>query len=151
MTLSQVIINNHKRINNYTLMRFTFLHFHFQYHLDPPGFLDSLLCFGLFLETLPTKCLSPKAYLPGKKHDMFVDQINTLWFSCRSRQQTSQMTGHPLGRHRKVSHLELGEKSPVTKKASAVRICEQRDVSHEVPLTGRTFLIGDIFLAKMPA
>ena len=61
------------------------------------------------------------------------------------------MTGHRLGRHRKVSHLELGEKSPVRKKASAVRIREQRDVSREVPLTGGTFLIGEIFLAKMPA
>ena len=61
------------------------------------------------------------------------------------------MTGHCLGRHRKVSHLELGEKSPVRKKPSAVRIREQRDVSREVPLTGGTFLIGEIFLAKMPA
>ena len=73
------------RINNYTLRRFTFLHFYFQYHLDPPGFLDSLLCLGLFLETLPTECLSPKAYLPGKKYNTFVDQIKMLWFSCRSR------------------------------------------------------------------
>lgn len=47
--------------------------------------------------------------------------------------------------------MELGEKSPVRKKDSAVRLREQRDVSREVPLTGGTFLIGEIFLAKMPA
>ena len=47
--------------------------------------------------------------------------------------------------------MELGEKSPVRKKDSAVRLREQMDVSREVPLTGGTFLIGEIFLAKMPA